>query len=41
MVVVGLKLKDFPTTKNKVAFAIELMNKLDDKMPTDIDIFIA
>ena len=40
MIVVGLKLKDFPTTKNKVTFAIELMNKLGDKMPSDMDIFI-
>jgi len=36
----GIKLKAFPSSKNRVAYSIELMNKLDKKLPEDIDIFV-
>jgi len=36
----GIKLKNFPLNKNRVAYSIELMNKLDKNLPEDIDIFV-
>jgi len=40
MIALGIKLKNFPADKNKVAYSIELMNKLDEKLPDNIDIFV-
>jgi len=40
MIALGIKLKNFPANKNKVAYSIELMNKLDEKLPDNIDIFV-
>ena len=40
MIALGIKLKNFPSDKNKVAYSIELMNKLDEKLPDNIDIFV-
>ena len=40
MIALGIKLKNFPADKNKVAYSIELMNKLDKKLPDNIDIFV-
>ena len=40
MIALGIKLKNFPENQNKVAYSIELMNKLDDKLPDNIDIFV-
>jgi len=40
MIALGLKLKDFPKDKNKVSYSVELMNKLDNKLPDNIDIFV-
>jgi hypothetical protein len=40
MIALGIKLKNFPADKNKVAYSIELMNKLNEKLPDNIDIFV-
>ena len=40
MIALGIKLKNFHADKNIVAYAIELMNKLNEKLPNNIDIFV-
>ena len=40
MTVLGIKFYNLPENINKTAFAVELMNKLDDKLPENIDILI-
>ena len=40
MIVLEIKLNDFPTGKNKITYSIELINKLDKKLPDNIDIFV-
>ena len=40
LTVIGLKLKDFPESKNKVAYSVELIDKIKD-FPENFDIFIA
>ena len=40
MTALGIKFKNFPQDKNKVAYSIELMNKLDENLPDNIDIFV-
>ena len=40
MVALGIKFKNFPKNQNKTAYAVELMDKLDDKLPENIDIWV-
>ncbi len=40
IIALGIKFKDFPQNQNKTAYAVELMDKLDDKLPENIDIWV-
>ena len=39
MTVLGIKLKNYPNDINKVSYSVEVMNKLNNKLPDNIDIF--